>query len=220
MQGAWQGRHTELFFKANADLCLCKANPILAQGEGRTQALPTPDSQWKAAPPEWFGPTLLMTSGRWQEPQHHQPGSSDPKPTQELWVCLPSFNTQWSAQFTWFPAFPSSGRETIFQLMEADPSQAGHCCCLKHKTHHCRAEWRVRRSQQVPAPVPDTQERRKMSYFLKSIFFQNVHLQLKAEYTLYFINDVGQQGIWKLFCFDDYFFFFLEEEGKELKWKT
>lgn len=47
-----------------------------------------------------------------------------------------------------------------------------------------------------------------MSYFFKSIFFQNVHLQLKAEYTLYFINDVGQQGILKLFCFDDFFFFF------------
>lgn len=45
-----------------------------------------------------------------------------------------------------------------------------------------------------------------MSYFLKSIFFQNVHLQLKAEYTLYFINDVGQRGILKLFCFDDFFF--------------
>lgn len=44
-----------------------------------------------------------------------------------------------------------------------------------------------------------------MSYFLKSIFFQNVHLQLKAEYTLYFINDVGQRGILKLFCFDDFF---------------
>lgn len=44
-----------------------------------------------------------------------------------------------------------------------------------------------------------------MSYFLKSIFFQNVHLQLKAEYTLYFINDMGQQGILKLFCFDGIF---------------
>lgn len=69
----------------------------------------------------------------------------------------------------------------------------------------------------APAPVLDAQERRKMSYFFLSIFFQNVHLQLKAEYTLYFINDVGQRGILKLFCFDD---IFLEEEGKELKWKT
>lgn len=51
--------------------------------------------------------------------------------------------------------------------------------------------------KRVLGPELASWERRKPNYLKEtkknqqSIFFQNVHLQLKAKYAVYFINDVG-----------------------------